>query len=465
MAESSRYDVPEHVRRALAQMGYPCAFDQMRSYINEWADVLSSTGDFWDHSEREGSAVYRVHRSTLHPARRVCQEWASLLLNDRTEVVTDSEEANAWLARWMSDSGFWAKGQGLVADAFGLGTGAWGIWADGADVRVRRYDARMTLPLTWDDDGVTECAFCTKAHDRGRELDQLQLHVEEGGQYTIRTLFFDAESGDPVEVGGVEPEFRTGCPTPTFAVFSPAIPNSRVMFSPYGQSVFADCVDVMKSVDLCYDAIMKEVDLAKMRVLMSDMLFEVERDDGKPTYIPFGKADSTVFRKVAGSEDFIHEWAPQMRTESQKSAYRLAVQEMGDLTGFGAQYFDVDKAGGLKTATEVSADNSALMRNVRKHENAMQAAIAQVVRALLHMERTAAGLAIPDEGEVRVTFDDSIITDTAAEKAQDMAEVNVTMNPWEYREKWYGEDEATARANVPGTASEPADAAGGLFGE
>ena len=34
---------------------------------------------------------------------------------------------------------------------------------------------------------------------------------------------------------------------------------------------------------------------------------------------------------------------------------------------------------------------------------------------------------------MRVMFDDSIITDTAAEKAQDMREVGVTMQPWEYR--------------------------------
>lgn len=27
-----------------------------------------------------------------------------------------------------------------------------------------------------------------------------------------------------------------------------------------------------------------------------------------------------------------------------------------------------------------------------------------------------------------------------------MAEVGVTMNAWEYRAKWYGEDEGTARA-------------------
>ena len=52
----------------------------------------------------------------------------------------------------------------------------------------------------------------------------------------------------------------------------------------------------------------------------------------------------------------------------------------------------------------------------------------------------------PDEGEVRVTFDGSIITDASAEKRQDMTEViSGLMNAWEYRTKWYGKDNSTAR--------------------
>ena len=57
---------------------------------------------------------------------------------------------------------------------------------------------------------------------------------------------------------------------------------------------------------------------------------------------------------------------------------------------------------------------------------------------------------IPCEGGVRVDFDDSIISDTAAEKRLAMAEVGVTMNPWEYRMRFYGEDEGTARARAAG---------------
>ena len=111
-------------------------------------------------------------------------------------------------------------------------------------------------------------------------------------------------------------------------------------------------------------------------------------------------------------------------------------------------YFDFDDARGyVKTATEVSSDNSALMRNIRRHENSLEGALTGISHALLHMSRSF-GESVPEEGNLTVAFDDSIIQDTAAEKEQDMANVGVTMNAWEYRMKWYGEDEETAKERV-----------------
>lgn len=56
------------------------------------------------------------------------------------------------------------------------------------------------------------------------------------------------------------------------------------------------------------------------------------------------------------------------------------------------------------------------------------------------------GTELPDEGDVRAAFDDPIITDTAAEKKQDAAEVAACfMCPWEYRMRWYVEDEETVQ--------------------
>lgn len=57
---------------------------------------------------------------------------------------------------------------------------------------------------------------------------------------------------------------------------------------------------------------------------------------------------------------------------------------------------------------------------------------------MLAAERTL-GVELPDEGNVRISFDDSIMTDAAAEKQQDMAEVTVgLMLSEEHRTKWHG---------------------------
>ena len=260
------------------------------------------------------------------------------------------------------------------------------------------------------------------------------------------TACFDRD-GNRVEPEGVCPVYDTGSVWPTFALVKPAVDNTRVDMSPYGQSVFADAVDAIQAVDLCYDAMMSEIDNGKMRVFLSDVMFDAERDGkGGRVSIPFGKADCTVFRKVMSTEDTINEFAPTLRTEAQARAFRVALQTLGDLCGFGINYFDLENVGYVKTATEVSADNSALMRNIRRHERALEGVVAGICRALMAAER-GLGVGLPDEGLVRVTFDDSIITDTTAEKRQDMDEVAAgLLEPWECRAKWRGEDEATARA-------------------
>ena len=185
-----------------------------------------------------------------------------------------------------------------------------------------------------------------------------------------------------------------------------------------------------------------------MRVFLSDVLFDREQDGNKNVTIPFGKQDCTVFRKVMSTEDTIQEFAPALRTSGQIEAFRVALQMLGDLTGFGISYFDMDESRGyVKTATEVSSDNSALMRNIRRHENSLEGSIVSIAKAVMHASRSF-GESIPDEGEVHVQFDDSIIQDTAAEKEQDMREVGVTMSAWEYRMRWYGEEESVARAKA-----------------
>ncbi|MBP3883983.1 MAG: hypothetical protein J6D54_03470 [Olsenella sp.] len=463
------YWVPEHVKDYLRRMGFVLPLDDMEPWIRSWDDWMGARGSFYDYRDQDGvGRVYEVHRRSIHPAMRVCKEWGSLLLNEDVKVVSENQGVTDWLEAFLSSTNFMNAAQATVVRAFGLGTGAWALWVDldKRKVRIRHYDARMVIPLTWDEDGVTECAFVTRAYYRGKAVDQLQMHLRgdvgllsheeslsadsliiDSETYRIVTVCFDRE-GNEILPNGIVPLYDTGCSCPTFGIVKPAVTNTRVDMSPYGQSVFADAVDAIQAVDLTFDALISEIDLSKMRIFLSDVLFDRSGEGNKSVTIPFGKQDCTVFRKVMSTEDTIQEFAPALRTSAQKEAFRVALQMLGDLCGFGIDYFDLDDARGyVRTATEVSSDNSALMRNIRRHENSLEGAITDISKALITVSRSF-GENIPDEGVLKVAFDDSIIQDTAAEKAQDMSEVGVTLNPFEYRMRWYSEDEQTARARA-----------------
>ena len=447
------YWVPEHVRDYLRSLGFVLPIEAMEGYIREWHDWMSAVGDFYSYRDTDGfGRIYKVHRRSIHPAMRVCQEWGSLLLNDKTQVVCEDQGCTQWLSDFLSNTGFMPAAQATVVKAFGMGTGAWALWvdADAGKVRIRHYDARMVIPLSWDEEGVSECAFVTRVFYRGKAFDQLQMHLR--GSLGL---------GD----GSWASSSR---PSPSLASLSaPSLSQSSLSKSAKtpggeGEQQQFHHQDVVVPLWAGPSASLSHGCAGTYRIVT--VLFDKETSgSGKKVTIPFGKNDCTVFRKVMSTEDMIQEFAPALRTNSQVEAFRIALKMLGDLTGFGISYFDIDDSRGyLKTATEVASDSSALMRNVARHEHALEQSIAGICRALLCVSRSL-GENIPDEGSVRVTFDDSIVTDTAAEKQIAMAEVGVTMHPYEYRMRFYGEDEATARKRAEGVgAAAPGPSAGQL---
>ena len=109
----------------------------------------------------------------------------------------------------------------------------------------------------------------------GKAVNQLQMHLKGGvglsaassspehsdgllamnseETYRIATVCIDHERDELAPVG-VAPIYDTGCPFPAFDIMKPAVTNTRVDMSPYGQSVVADAVDAVQAVDLTFDA-------------------------------------------------------------------------------------------------------------------------------------------------------------------------------------------------------------------
>ena len=82
----------------------------------------------------------------------------------------------------------------------------------------------------------------------------------------------------------------------------------------------------------------------------------------------------------------------------------------------------------------------------------LEQSITGIARALLWVAR-GFGVELPDEGSIRVDYDDSIITDKYQEKRQDLSEVGVTMTVAEFRQKWYSESEEVAKEKAKDVVS------------
>ena len=203
------YWVPEHVKDYLRKLGFVLPLDDMEPRIRSWDDWMSARGDFYDYHDADGfGRVYQVHRRSIKPAMRVCREWGSLLLNEQTQIVCENQACTDWLDGYFTNTGFMGQAKTNIMRAFGLGTGAFALFFDVGKrmVKIRHFDARMIVPLTWDAEGVTECAFVTRAYYRGKPVDQLQMHLigehtspspskssesfaveNEGGTFTMKT--------------------------------------------------------------------------------------------------------------------------------------------------------------------------------------------------------------------------------------------------------------------------------------
>lgn len=455
MDNEVRFDIPEYVSNYITGSGYPFPYTVMQPYIEQWYRWMGATGDFYDCNKSDQSGhIYKYHRLSCHPARSVCREWASLMLNDNTSVSTEDETCTEWINDYYSSTGFYTRGQGLIERAFGLGTGVWAVWVDTVRkvMQPQRYDARMCIPLSWDDDGIYEIALISDVVIDGKSATQLQMITLESDGYHIHTAIWIDNNRVPLP-DGVMDDFIFG-PVKPFAVVRPAIENSRVDLSPYGESVFADAVDAIKAVDICFDAMFNELRLGKMRVFMSDLLLDTQMKGTEKVIMPWSD-DDQVLRRITSTDNIVQTFAPQLRTQSQDMAFQRAWDTLGSLTGFGQHYFKTDEGGGVRTATEVASNNAELMRSIKKHENLLADAVCDLSHALIYAAREHIGIPLPDEGIITFNPDDSIVTDTTAEKAQDMAEVaQGLMNVWEYRAKWYDEDEETAKANTPGSVTE-----------
>lgn len=432
--------------------------------LNELTDTWlqyykGNVASFHSYSEYNGLNNVTRKRRTLNMPKKICEDWANLLLNEKTDVVYGDEKQQDALWKLLNRVNFWLKGNEGVEKSFALGAGAFVESVDkGGNERLQFVTRPKIYPLTVEQDKITECAFVNinshntviQIHLKGHVEDN-KLVLNDNDNYVIRTLVFkknagttDAEVGDLVS----DETFETGDKFAWFQILKPNIANNIDLNSPMGISIYANSLDVLNGVDLAYDGFCEEMRLGRSRIFVNKKL--LRRDENGET-LTFDNNESGFYYggETENAKPFEF-YSPTLRTDGYFNGINNALNLLSSKVGFGENHYRFDK-GGVTTATQVISENSEMFRTLKKHEIILNEVIIDVCKALMYIHNNFVTDTFKfnlDEN-IEVKFDDSIIEDKETMKMTDRQDVNMgVMSKVEYRMKWYNEDEETAKQKL-----------------
>lgn len=452
-----------------ASLGYDNANlnTPMDSYINTWWSYIQQEDNkfYW---LKEPDAKYPGKTNTIKvrsctPASMVCDDMAGLIYNETASISLDNvddENTVAWLDQWLDVTMWHDRAPLAIGRMCSTGTAAWALHVSGftetgkspvLKVRPMRYDARSIIPLSWEADDCIDCAFLADVYIRGNKCTQIEVHQRgDDGNYQIYCGFFDDTGKQFVPAGYLDSNtsVNTKQPYPTFSLIRLAFDNPYWDYSPMGVALFHDAIDALKTVDLAFNNMGDDLIMGrKLLVLPESMLSKDEYGNAQVPMLTGKRFFVAVKSNTYDEKARVFEYNPSLRTEENRQALSTALQMLGKRIGFGIKAYALDDQGGITTAKQVAADNSEMMRAVRRHEHIIKPAIQSLITAACGIYRELGTTPLVDiAGQVNVVLGDSIMQDDDSLRERDRADVAAgLLEPWKYMVRWQGYTEEEAR--------------------
>lgn len=407
------------VKKILKDLGYTPIPDGLMMPVDLWKSWYEGKVEsFHEYRQYNGKRVLRRTRKSLSMAKRVCEDWADLLLNEKLDIVLSSEKAQKAIDKVFYENNFKVSANRLVELSFALGTGAFVEHKTKDGVLIDYVKADMIYPLSFSNGQITECAFASRMMIYGEMHTYLNIHVLENGEYVVinKLICERTKNSSPLPDGILE-KFYTKSNIPLFQIVTPNVANNIALDSPLGISVFANAIDVLEGIDLVYDSYQNEYRLGKKRIVVPLSMAKIEMEQ-QGEILPVFDDNDTEFYAFSGADPDsfqINEINMEIRSDAHEVGLQRNIDLLSDLCGFGSGKH-THQTGQLKTATQIVSEQSDLFRNLKKHELLLEQVIKNLVYAVLLL------LGEDTDVEIYVNFDDSIIEDTESISQRALAE-------------------------------------------
>lgn len=407
------------------------SFLQTRGYtVNDKAQSIIKSCDNWyanrcieDFHQRKTVQGTPYELSRMNFAKRCCADDANLC--EIAEVNGgENETQHEYLLDMLEKNRFLSMYRRQIENVSAKGTAACYVRLDNADIlsdnsvrggriRLNYIKAENFIPLTVENDEVTEAAFAGTELKGGKVRTTLvDFVLDRNGNYISETNVFD-EYGTRIEelttvaqLGNVKP----------FAVLRNAEVNNIDNMTGYGYPKLWGAIGVLKAVDLCFNVLYGDLDKADKLVLVNELLCKFD-ESGKPitpneqlkkTFVMLGG------EKLPEQKDLVQEVNPTIRIDDITKAFELCLSLLSMIFGYGTKKYSFEN-GQIKTATEYAGERQDSMQELNKQRVEAENYIRDICRAILWFSNTFQGTAWNVDEEITVDFDDSYVTDRQSE--------------------------------------------------
>ncbi len=424
-----------------------------------------------------GKSRVRCRRLSLGMAKKVSEDTADLLLNERVKItIAGSDATSEFVKLVLKKNKFSVKGNQYQEIKAYSGTVAYvcqvkdmridedGNMLSGGNVFINYVRAGNIFPISWENGEVQEVAFLFPKTVNRKKYALIQLHTLQTSkdgkrEYVIENNVVQCTQGAGTDIPaerwkdlkpfkGLAKIIRTGSDKPQFVIDKLNIVNNADEddTNPMGVAIFANAIDTLSKIDLEYDSYANEFGLGKKRIFVAPEMLQTL--DGEPV---FDENDTTFYQlpeDTLKGDKPIMESNMELRVDEHSKAINDDLNFLSFKCGFGTERYKFEN-GNITTATQVISENSDMYRTIQKHELVLDDVIKDLIGIIIRLGQTAGVQGLKENVEITIDFDDSIIEDKNAERQQDRADMAAgVMTKVEYRAKWYGETEEEAQKHI-----------------
>ena len=409
----------------------------------------------------------------LNLSKAVCSELAGMVWTDQTEVTVSTagielaENEEDPLQKFVRKSAleknnFGVKMGETIEQAAALGGAALKVWRDvrhdseGREVegseslKIGYCMADQFIPTAWDNAEISEAVFISRQAKGGYYYTRLEWHKWDGVTYTITNELYRADqyrtgSREPQDILGMrvplaeiypfldETATVDGIENTLFSYFRTPTANNIDDNSPLGVSIYANAMETLHALDICFDSFVREFRLGKKRIIVPARMIKTVIDpvSGEPRRY-FDATDETYEALSTDDPDSlkIQDNSIELRVDEHVSAMNAFLNIFCLQVGLSSGTFSFDAKSGLKTATEVVSENSKTYKTVKNFQNMIRPAVVRLVEniitvAALYDMKTEDGQSVRELAErgytVNVAMDDGITQDRQTNINEGMA--------------------------------------------